>query len=116
MSTRHVCCLVCLGDSMPSLWRSPQGSRKVQKLFPGVFSSQWETGEINDGSVTFSWQMSSQRGHGVTSGRRGSSVSVTNTQLLERIVDQLEQNPLSVVTRNTQVRGPTIALRPDVHV
>lgn len=48
-------------------------------------------------------QMSSQRGHGVTAGRWGSGVSVASVQLLERIVDKLEQNPLSVIARNTQV-------------
>ena len=47
--------------------------------------------------------MSSQRGSGVAVGRRGSIVGVACMQLLERIVEQIEQSPLAITTRNTQV-------------
>ena len=63
--------------------------------------------------------MSSQRGSGVAAGRRGSSVGMANAQLLERIVDQLEQNPLSITTKNSQVhvhRNVQGATCLDIHV
>ena len=52
--------------------------------------------------------MNSQRGAGVSAGRRGSSVA--SVQLLERIVDHLEQNPLSITTKNTEVNKTPFCL------
>ncbi|CAI8002630.1 Zinc finger FYVE domain-containing protein 26, partial [Geodia barretti] len=49
------------------------------------------------------FQMSSQRGSGVTAGRRSSGMGGAGTQqLLERIVEQLEQSPLSITTKCAQ--------------